>query len=229
MFIVGLTGGISTGKSTVASVIKECGIPLIDADQLARDVVEPNRPAWFMIRKEFGDGVLIEPDGPIDRKKLASIVYQDRERLRVLNRITHPQIKKEMIRLVLHYLLRGHQFIVMDVPLLYETGHLARFMAKVIVVKCTPQQQLERLMNRDGLSRLEAETRIDAQLPIDQKCKLADYVIDNSKSPEETRQQALNVIKDLKSSWIRFRMWLYTIGGAVSVGVTIFLIVHFLF
>lgn len=97
MFIVGLTGGISTGKSSVATVIKECGIPLIDADQLARDVVEPNRPAWRKIRQEFGDDVLMESNGPVDRKKLASIVFQDKERLRVLNRITHPEIKVGVI------------------------------------------------------------------------------------------------------------------------------------
>lgn len=115
----------------------------------------------------------------------------------------------------------------MDVPLLYETGQLVRFMAKVIVVRCTPQQQLERLMNRDGLSRLDAEKRIDAQLPIDYKCKLADYVIDNSNSPEETRRQTLQVIQELKSSWIRFRMWLYTIVGLGVAGGAIFLLAKF--
>ncbi|KAL1435851.1 hypothetical protein MTO96_010624 [Rhipicephalus appendiculatus] len=119
-------------------------------------------------------------DGQLNRPALGRIVFNDHDKRRKLNHITHPEIHKEMAFQIFKLFLRGRQFVVVDVPLLYETKTMLRFMHKVIVVKCSPAQQVERLMLRNGFTEEEARKRIDSQLPLEQKCGLADYVIDNT-------------------------------------------------
>ncbi|KAG0417652.1 hypothetical protein HPB47_005456 [Ixodes persulcatus] len=199
MYLVGLTGGIASGKSTVTEILRSLDVEVIDADRIARDVVEPGKPAWFKIRREFGAEVFLS-DGQLDRPALGRIVFSDVTRRKVLNRITHPEIHKEMAAQCLKLMLKGHQFVVIDVPLLYETKTVLRFLHKVIVVNCTPDQQLIRLMLRNGLGAEDAQSRIRAQLPLEQKCALADFVIDNTTDSAHTRKQVEDVVRTLRAS-----------------------------
>ncbi|CAN7988998.1 unnamed protein product [Ixodes hexagonus] len=220
MFLVGLTGGIASGKSTVTNILRSLDIEVIDADRIARDVVEPGKPAWFKIRREFGAEVFLS-DGQLNRPALGRIVFSDLTRRKVLNRITHPEIHKEMAAQCLKLLLKGHQFVVVDVPLLYETKTVLRFLHKVIVVSCTPEQQLERLMMRSGLGAEEAKSRIQAQLALEQKCALANFVIDNTADVATTRTQVEDVVRTLRASrthWkIRAIIFVVLTGTIVSV------------
>lgn len=133
MFIVGLTGGIATGKSTVCDVFREHGIPVIDADVAARKVVEPGRKAWHLIKKEFGDAVF-HKDGQLNREILGEIIFDSVEKRRKLNEITHPEIYSEMFWAAVKCFFQGHQFIVMDLPLLFESGSMLDYLYKIIVV-----------------------------------------------------------------------------------------------
>lgn len=211
MFLIGLTGGIASGKSTVASILVSLGIDVIDADKIAREVVEPGKPAWVQIRREFGSEVLLS-DGQLNRPALGRIVFNDHDKRRRLNRITHPEIHKEMFFQSLKFFLKGRQFVVVDVPLLYETKTMLRFVRKVIVVKCSPAQQVERLMLRNGFTEDEARKRIESQLPLEQKCGLADYVIDNTGDPDALRAQVEDVVRQLRGSWAHWK-----VRGAVLV------------
>ncbi|XP_037519654.1 dephospho-CoA kinase domain-containing protein [Rhipicephalus sanguineus] len=211
MFLIGLTGGIASGKSTVASILVSLGIDVIDADKIAREVVEPGKPAWVQIRREFGSEVLLS-DGQLNRPALGRIVFSDHDKRRRLNRITHPEIHKEMFFQSLKLFLKGRQFVVVDVPLLYETKTMLRFVRKVIVVKCSPAQQVERLMLRNGFTEDEARKRIESQLPLEQKCGLADYVIDNTGDPDALRAQVEDVVRQLRGSWAHWK-----VRGAVLV------------
>ncbi|XP_037281574.2 dephospho-CoA kinase [Rhipicephalus microplus] len=211
MFLIGLTGGIASGKSTVASILVSLGIDVIDADKIAREVVEPGKPAWAKIRREFGSEVLLS-DGQLNRPALGRIVFNDHDKRRKLNHITHPEIHKEMAFQSFKLFLRGRQFVVVDVPLLYETKTMLRFMHKVIVVKCSSAQQIERLMLRNGFTEEEARKRIDSQLPLEQKCGLADYVIDNTGDAEALRAQVEDVVRQLRGSWAHWK-----VRGAVLV------------
>uniref|UniRef100_A0A023GAS7 Dephospho-CoA kinase domain-containing protein n=1 Tax=Amblyomma triste TaxID=251400 RepID=A0A023GAS7_AMBTT len=205
MLLIGLTGGIASGKSTVAGILLSLGIDVIDADKIARDVVEPGKPAWQQIRREFGSEVLLK-DGQINRPALGRIVFSDHEKRRKLNRITHPEIHKEMGVQCVKLFLRGRQFVVVDVPLLYETKTMLRFMHKVIVVKCSPAQQVKRLMLRNGFNEEEAQKRIDSQLPLEQKCDLADFVIDNTGELDRVRAQVEDIVRQLRSSWVHWKL-----------------------
>lgn len=205
MFLIGLTGGIASGKSTVASILVSLGIDVIDADKIAREVVEPGKPAWVQIRREFGSEVLLS-DGQLNRPALGRIVFNDHDKRRRLNRITHPEIHKEMFFQSLKLFLKGRQFVVVDVPLLYETKTMLRFVRKVIVVKCSPAQQVERLMLRNGFTEDEARKRIESQLPLEQKCGLADYVIDNTGDPDALRAQVEDVVRQLRGSWAHWKV-----------------------
>ncbi|XP_034938164.1 dephospho-CoA kinase [Chelonus insularis] len=203
MFIVGLTGGIATGKSTVCSVFREHGIPVIDADVAARTVVEPGKKAWHKIKKEFGDDVF-QSDGQIDRVKLGDLIFKDIEKRRKLNAITHPEIYREMGWQAFKYFLRGYSFIVMDLPLLFESGKLVKYMHKIIVVTCEEDLQLQRLMERSGVSEAKAKERIAAQMPQEKKVEMAHFVIDNSSTEQDMREQTIkiiNVLKSLKFHW----------------------------
>ena len=185
---VALTGGIATGKSRCLSVIRSLGTPTIDADQLAREVVAPGTAGLRAIVERFGPTVL-EQDGTLDRDRLARIIFGGAEARRDLEAIIHPRV----------YAAITHWFAtldapagVADIPLLYESGHESDFDI-VIVAACTPEQQMERLMSRNGLSEPAARARIDAQMPLADKVARADYVIDTSGTLEETDTNTLRV------------------------------------
>jgi dephospho-CoA kinase len=189
MKIIGLTGGIASGKSTVSRALRELGAIIIDADEVAHAIIEPGKPAWKDIVEHFGLGVL-NPDQTIDREKLGAIVFNDPEKLQVLNQITHPRVGeqfKQMIKDIKSQQADAVLFI--EVPLLYET-HMDRICDEVWVVWVDEETQIQRLMKRDGLSREDALKRIDAQMSLDEKAKRADVVIDNSFSIEETIETA---------------------------------------
>jgi dephospho-CoA kinase len=186
MKLLGLTGGIGSGKSMVASMFTQLGADIIDADQLAREVVEPGQPALEEIATAFGKDILL-PDGRLNRGKLARIIFADPVARGTLNAITHPRIRERMDAEITARRARAGVLVV-DIPLLYENDR-TRAVETVIVVWVDPKTQLRRLQERDGLSVEEARQRIAAQMPLDEKRARADVVIDNSGSRENTRRQ----------------------------------------
>jgi len=186
MRVLGLTGGIGTGKSLVAQMFRELGAEVIDADQIARDVVAPGQPALDEIVEVFGLDILL-PDGRLNRGRLAAAIFADAAARQRLNAITHPRIQARMDNEVAARRQRPG-VLIMDIPLLYENGR-AGIVEKVIVVWVDPATQLQRLTERDGLSVEDARQRIAAQMPLDDKRARADYVIDNTGSREATRRQ----------------------------------------
>jgi dephospho-CoA kinase len=184
--VLGLTGGIGSGKSMVASMFAQLGADVIDADQLARAVVEPGQPALGEIATAFGRDILL-PDGRLDRSKLARIIFADPVARGKLNAITHPRIRERMDAAIAARASRPGVLIA-DIPLLYENDR-ASTVEMVIVVWVDPETELRRLHERDGLTEEEARQRIAAQMPLDEKRARADVVIDNSGSREDTRRQ----------------------------------------
>jgi len=184
--VLGLTGGIGSGKSMVLSMFANLGAEVIDADQLAREVVEPGQPALEEIATAFGRDMLM-PDGRLDRGKLARIIFADPVARARLNAITHPRIRE---RMATEMALRGSRpgLLIVDIPLLYENDR-SDTVESVIVVWVDAKTQLRRLTERDGLTPDEARQRIAAQMPLDEKRARADLVVDNSGSRENTRRQ----------------------------------------
>lgn len=205
MFLVGLTGGIASGKSTVSKILSDLGCQIIDADKLARQVVSPGAPAWKKIRQHFGDKVLLE-NGELNREKLGEIIFADPEKRRLLNSLTHPEIHKAMLWKVFSLFITGHPFVVLDIPLLFETGKVLPYMTYTVVVNCSEDQQLERLMSRNKLTEEEARGRMEAQMPLAQKVKAATFVIDNSGSLISTEKQVRDFHKKLQSSKAHWRL-----------------------
>ncbi|XP_060607536.1 dephospho-CoA kinase domain-containing protein-like [Ruditapes philippinarum] len=225
MFIVGLTGGIATGKSTVSQMLADLGCPIIDADVIARQVVEPGTKAWKKIQQTFGQDVFHE-NGQLNREKLGQIIFADSSKRTALNRITHPEIQKTMMWKLFMLFIKGHQFAVLDTPLLFESNKMVPYMAFTIVVSCKPEQQLERLKARNQLSENEALQRINSQMSLDEKCRLATFVIDNSGDLDQTKKQVLEIHKKLRSSrrhW-KLRLALFSVI-VVFVSVISYLIV----
>lgn len=185
--IIGLTGGIATGKSTVSSMIADFKIPVIDADQIAREVVEIGKKSYHELIRVFGPQIL-QANQMIDRKKLGEIIFTDQTKREQLNNIIHPAIRKEMQRKKDYYVNLSVKSVVLDIPLLFES-ELEEFVDKIIVVYVDESIQLKRLMKRDHLSKKDALKRIDSQMPTSEKIKLADVVIDNSQTREDTLQQ----------------------------------------
>lgn len=189
MKIIGLTGGIASGKSTVTRTLLDLGAIIIDSDELAHNIMKPYKPAWKDIVKIFGTEIL-NPDETINRDRLGQIVFNDPDKLRELNQITHWRIAeryKEDLRLLRKE--KPEAVVVMEIPLLYET-HAERICDEVWVVWVDRETQMERLMKRDGISREDALKRIEAQMDLDEKARLADVVIDNRHSIEATNEAA---------------------------------------
>jgi dephospho-CoA kinase len=184
MRTIGLTGGIGTGKSTVAAMLRELGATVVDADEAARAVVEPGTPGLQMLLKEFGPEIVRE--GRLDRARLAEIAFADSEARRRLEAVTHPLVREWMGRRVLEAAERGDEVVVLDIPLLFESGREGEF-DTVVVVAAPPDVQLERLVAK-GYSEAQARARIAAQLPLEDKVRRAGYVIDNSGDLESTRE-----------------------------------------
>ncbi|ALF11781.1 dephospho-CoA kinase [Parageobacillus thermoglucosidasius] len=190
---IGLTGGIASGKSTVTKMIRELGIPVIDADQIARDVVKMGEEAYNQIIQAFGQEILQE-DGEIDRAKLGAIVFHNEQERKKLNAIVHPAVRRRMLAEKEAYVQKGAKTVVLDIPLLFES-ELTHLVDKTIVVYVDDDVQLERLMKRNGFSKEEALARIQAQMPLREKVKKADAVIDNNGTIEETKQQLWQIFK----------------------------------
>ena len=197
MLIVGLTGGVASGKTAVSRVLREEGAYIIDADQIARELVQPHKPAWNELVRAFGKEILQE-DGSIHRRKLADKVFTDPEQKKALNQILHPRIEEEMDRRTKEIGQKDPEaIVVIDAPLLVELG-VYRKVDQLIVITSTQMQQMERLKERDGRSPEEALRLFSSQMPVEEKVKLADFVIRNEGSLEETKKRAKEVFKELK-------------------------------
>ena len=196
MLRIGLTGGIASGKTTVAAMIRDRDYQVLDADAIARELLEPGQPAHDEVVRDFGKGI-VGPGGSIDRKKLAEIVFADPLQLQRLNQILHPRIRKitENFFAALHH-PGGPDLAFEDAALILEAGLKGKF-DRVVVCWCRPEQQLERLLER-GMSAEDARRRIAAQMPIDQKRQLADEVIDCSGTMGETEEQVRWLLDTLK-------------------------------
>jgi dephospho-CoA kinase len=194
--LVALTGGIATGKTHCLNRFEGLGAKTISADRLARDVVAPGTPGLAAVVERFGPD-MVRGDGSLDRARLASVVFVDPDARRDLEAIVHPAVYAA-IRTWADRELPAGRVLIADVPLLYETGREQEFDA-VIVAACRPDQQLQRVVARDGLTELEAKQRIASQLPIEEKARRADYVIDTSGSFEDTEKAILRVWNALRA------------------------------
>ena len=199
MFKLGLTGGIATGKTTISNYLKSINIPVLDADEYARKVVEPGTPGLAAITNTFGEQIL-QPDGSLNRKLLGQIVFNDSSARQTLNDITHPRIQ-QMMADELHRLAEQQTpLVILDIPLLLENNNVAGADA-VMVVTIPESLQLTRLMQRNNLTEKEAQSRIAAQMPLVEKEKLADFVIDNSGTISNTQKQVEKVIQKIRQSF----------------------------
>ena len=199
MLIAGLTGGIASGKSTVSGFLKEAGAVIVDADKIARHVVQKGQPAWQKIVDVFGSSILL-PDGEIDRSLLGDIIFHDPEQKQALNRIVHPEVFSEnATRLREIEKNQPDAIVILDVPLLIESG-MDVGLSEIIVVYIPESLQIQRLMKRDALTPARALARIGSQMPIEEKKKRATLLIDNSGSLEDTRKQTLRIYRLLKDS-----------------------------
>ncbi|MCY9005784.1 dephospho-CoA kinase [Peribacillus frigoritolerans] len=193
--IIGITGGIASGKSTVSLYLQELGFTIVDADLASRAVVEPGEEAYHQVVKAFGEDILLT-DGNIDRVKLGSIIFNDQEKRLLLNGIVHPAVRNWMRVKTEAALSSGEETVFMDIPLLFESK-LTFMVDKTLLIYVDEQVQLKRLMNRNGLSETEALARINSQMPLADKKDLADAVIDNNGDINETKRQ----VKAILSEW----------------------------
>ncbi|WP_129691831.1 dephospho-CoA kinase [Gottfriedia acidiceleris] len=189
--IFGLTGSIASGKSTVSNFLKELNVPIVDADVIAKEVVEIGQPAYKKIVEAFGSEILLD-SGEINRPFLGSIIFNNKEKRLQLNEIVHPEVRREMKEQADRYIKQGEPLVILDIPLLYE-GNSIELVEKVIVVTVSEENQLKRLMNRNGLTKEDALLRIASQIPVKEKAARADYVINNNGDFEDTKRQ----VKDL--------------------------------
>ncbi|MEH7400413.1 dephospho-CoA kinase [Gottfriedia acidiceleris] len=195
--IFGLTGSIASGKSTVSNFLKELNVPIVDADVIAKEVVEIGQPAYKKIVEAFGSEVLLN-SGEINRPFLGSIIFNNKEKRLQLNEIVHPEVRREMKEQADRYIKEGEPLVILDIPLLYE-GNSIELVEKVIVVTVSEENQLKRLMNRNGLSKEDALLRIASQIPVKEKAARADYVIDNNGDFEDTKRQVKDLLNKIIS------------------------------
>lgn len=194
-FVLGVTGGIASGKSTVVNFFKKEGFPVVDGDIVAREVVEPGSEGLNALEEMFGSEIL-QKDGSLDRKKLGSLIFQNEQKRQVLNKTLDPFIRGEIEKQTAEAKNKS-DLVIVDIPLLFE-GHYEAMMSAVAVVYVTPEIQLKRLMNRNDLSEKAALARINSQLSLEQKKKRADIVFDNCNSQERTKEQVLDWLKKNK-------------------------------
>lgn len=206
MRIVGLTGGIASGKSTVSNLFKAHGIPVVDADIVARNVLKKGTGGWKKVVAAFGDDILLD-NGEVDRAKLGQIVFSDPEKRQLLNRLLAPFISRGMLMEVLKLWIKGCSIIVLDVPLLFE-AKMDKWTKPIVVIWIDPETQLQRLMTRDGSMEEEAKNRINAQMSLDLKRSKADIVIDNTSSLEALHEQFQKVLTQITKplTWTEFML-----------------------
>lgn len=190
--VVGLTGGICSGKSTVANILTEMGIPVLDADRVVHQVYRPGTHVYEKLVARFGKEI-VDGNGEIDRKKLGAIVFSDPEARAFLENATHPLVEGRMREFVARCRDSKRPLCVIEAALIFEKKK-GKLFDKIVTVYCDRETQISRLVKRDGISREEAEKKINSQMPLDEKAKLADHVIDNSGSLEETRRQVEELV-----------------------------------
>jgi dephospho-CoA kinase len=193
--VLGLTGGIGSGKSTVARLIADLGVPVLDADLLAREVVEPGQPALAEVAGAWPQA--IGPDGKVDRKRLADIVFSDPTQRVRLEAITHPRIQVLADERLADFAGKGHALAVYEASLLVESGRYKDFDG-LVVVTASPETQLERVLARGDLTEAEAQARIDAQLPLLAKVRVATHLVDNDGDLEATKEQVERLVESLR-------------------------------
>lgn len=200
--IVGLTGGIASGKTTVSEMLADHGVRTIDADTIAREIVEPGEPALEEIRQQFGDRVVAD-NGSLDREALGEIVFDDEAARSKLEAITHPRIASRMMQKASDAREAGEPWVVYDAALIVE-NELHETLPALVVVAASRETQRERIMDRDGLSPEEADARLDAQMSLEDKIAAADYMVDNDGSLEATRQQVDRLYEVLDTGLARY-------------------------
>lgn len=192
--VIGLTGSIASGKSTVSLMFDDFDIPVIDADKLSREAVRTGQPALQEIVRVFGEEMLLE-DGNLDRKKLGKLIFSDEMKREQLNQIVHPEVRRLMLEKRDELVAKGERAIVLDIPLLFESK-LESFVEKIIVVYVDRETQQRRLMERDHYSEREAKERIQVQMPVKEKAALADAVINNNGSKHQAYEQLQQILQD---------------------------------
>ena len=217
MHLIGVTGGIATGKSTVSDFIARNGFTVLDGDLIAREVVQPGMPALEKMKQAFGQDVIL-PDGSLDRQAVGDMIFNDEEKRRILNAIVHPAIYRMFFVKCLQCLWKREQLVFLDLPLLFESGSMIPFLSKIIVVSCSEQVQQERLMRRNNLSIQDARARISSQMSLSDKRNRADIVIDNSLTIESTREQVEESICSLKKQLVPSWRYYFLDGILVSLG-----------
>ena len=192
--IIGLTGSIATGKSTVSKMLKERGYPIVDADEISRLVVEPGSAVLAHIAASFGADML-RTDGTLNREKLGAHIFTNETERETLNGIIHPAVRAEMVRQKEYWIEKGAKTVIMDIPLLFES-RLQSYVDRIIVVSAKPEIQLSRLMERNSLTEKEARARITSQLPVSEKEKDADAIIHNNGTLKDTEKQLDAILLD---------------------------------
>jgi dephospho-CoA kinase len=196
--LFGLTGGIASGKSTVAAILQRLGAAVINADELSREVMKPGQDAWKEIVETFGSDIL-QKDQSLDRKRLRKIVFHNPQARKKLEAIVHPRVRSLAEQRIRELASAGSSIIVYEVPLLFE-GQIHLWLRPVVLVACDPETQKQRLRQRDQLSDTEAQQHLDAQMTLEDKRKLADYVIENTGSLEDLEQQVRAVLQKIQST-----------------------------
>jgi dephospho-CoA kinase len=196
--LLGLTGGIASGKSTVAAILRRLGAAIINADELSREVVQPEQDAWKKIIATFGPDILQE-DKTLDRRKLRKIVFDNPEARKRLEAIIHPIVRALAEKKIGELAAAGNSIIVYEVPLLFE-AQIHLWLRPVILVACEVGTQRKRLLERDHLTEIEAQQHLDAQMNLEEKRKLADYVIENDGNLEELEQQVRAVLQKIQAT-----------------------------
>ena len=199
MIRVGLTGGIASGKSTVCDMLREKGCQIIDADKVAHELIRRGRCCYDPVVKKFGCDVL-DSAGEIDRKKLGAVVFEDKTKLEILNSILHPEVKRSILSNLTEFeKANPNPRFIVEASMLIESGFHKSFQ-RLILVTCAPEQQIERLTARNGLSSEQARQRIALQMSISEKVRFADHVIDNSGTLEETEMQVNQLFRNLEET-----------------------------
>lgn len=198
MKLIGLTGGIASGKSAAAAILRRLGAAVIDADELAREVVRPGQAGWSEIVGAFGASVL-QNDRTLDRKKLRNLVFDDPAARKKLEAIIHPKVRALAEKKIRELEAAGQEVIVYEVPLFFEGG-LQSWIRPVIVIACDPATQKQRLKQRDDLTEEEARRHLDAQMSLEEKRRRADYVVENDGSLEELERQVKAVLDNIKAT-----------------------------